>query len=917
MGLDFGYPWALVLLPAAVAAILWINRRYRHGKMSLKYKATLAARLVVTVLLVLAIAAPSLMMKAGTVTRWVVLDVSDSTKALRPQMETAAAEALAALPKGEQAGVIAFGNGAMVEVTPGETPVFTGMHTNVKGDATDLDDALLLVNALTPVGGSGSVTVISDGGVSVSPAVSGLLAGRGIKADGLLFQREASPDAQLSQLIAPDEVYEGQSVTVEAVIDSNAAMTGELALYQNGTLVSNREISLKAGENRFAFRETASETGVVTYEARLLVSGDSQSLNNSAASYVRVSGAPNVLLVTESSDASGLFSAAGMELTTARPSELFIRADDYLAYDVVVLNNIDYDSASDDQWTALDAAVRTLGRGLCVLGGDRSYALGGYRGTLLENLLPVRMDVKNKLQLPSLSLMIAIDKSGSMTEGYYGTSRIDVAKEAAVSALEVLTERDYIGVIGFDGAAKWVVPFQQAVDVESIKSMIATLRADGGTAFYTALQQSLETLLNAPTAQKHVIFLSDGQPGDAGFEELVSAMRQAGITLTTVAVGSDADTRLMKRLASIGGGRSYQADEFSNIPKIFAKETMMAGGSYVQNRVFTPVITENGALTAFEGFPALSGYLTATEKDTAIVSLTSDTDDPLLARWNVGAGKALCWMSDAQGAWTENYLRWQDAPAFFGGMAAAVMPGADRAGTLTATVDHNDMNVVYTVDDAAESGLVTEATVIAPDGSEQTIALHQTEPGRYEGAAVAEKEGAYALRVRQTQSAVGAETSEQAETNGQNAPGTQAVVRTQESGAVKAYAREYDLREARQDGLDHLIAQTGGRVLDNLDTVWNTSVSGTQTRRSLQGLLTLLALVFLLADIALRKLPWDDALLALLGRQKEKAEHPAHKPTRPDKPVRPGRSEQKRQKQQAANDTANALLNAQKARRGE
>ena len=143
---------------------------------------------------------------------------------------------------------------------------------------------------------------------------------------------------------------------------------------------------------------------------------------------------PNVLLVEESGTAEKLFSASGMQVERIRPIAMPSGAEGYLAYDAVILNNIDYETASQQQWQALDQAVRALGRGLLVLGGDASYALGSYRGTSLEALLPVSIDVRNKQRMPALSLVICIDKSGSMTSGQFGASRIEAAKEAAMSA---------------------------------------------------------------------------------------------------------------------------------------------------------------------------------------------------------------------------------------------------------------------------------------------------------------------------------------------------------------------------------------------------------------------------------------------------------------------------------------------------
>ena len=71
-------------------------------------------------------------------------------------------------------------------------------------------------------------------------------------------------------------------------------------------------------------------------------------------------------------------------------------------------------------------------------------------------------------------------------------------------------------------------------------------------------------------------------------------------------------------------------NEFDNIPKIFTKETYLVSGSYVQNRVFTPLIAENSTLTDYAGLPQLTGYLATTEKSLANVALVSDKDEPVL-----------------------------------------------------------------------------------------------------------------------------------------------------------------------------------------------------------------------------------------------------------------------------------------------
>ncbi|MCI5956489.1 MAG: VWA domain-containing protein [Clostridiales bacterium] len=891
MGLAFEHPWALLLALAGIAAVWLADRRYRLGSASLKRKASLGARMILCVLMALAIAGPSVLTGSGAAARWVLLDVSDSAKDVRPQEEQMVADALEALPDGQRAGVIAFGGDAMVETPMSENPSFTGVHAAVDTQSTNLDEALRLAAALLPDNGAGGLELVTDGKAEVSQATVDMLAARGVRVDVLTFSQETGADAQVSRLEAPVEAYEGQIVPLRVLADANTDMNATLVLYQNGEPVATREVELKKGENRFAFSVEALKTGVVTYEARLVSARDTQARNNSAAAYVRVSGAPAVLMVSEGGTADALFAAAGMRVETIAPSAMPAAADGYLPYDAVILNNVDYEAASEMQWQALEAAVRSLGRGLLALGGDSSYALGGYRGSVAEGLLPVRIDVRDKQRMPALALIICIDKSGSMTAGQFGSTRIEVAKEAAMSAVEVLNEHDFIGVIGFDDTAKWVVPFQNAADLGAIQSQIGTLRADGGTAFYSALYEAYQTLMESDAPQKHVIFLSDGEPADSSFENVALAMQKGGITLTTVAVGSGADSRLMQLLSTLGGGRSYAVGEFDNIPRIFTKETLMVGGQYVQNRTFTPVITENSELTNFEGFPTVDGYLTTVEKPTAHVALASDTEDPLLAWWNVGAGKAVAWTSDAEGAWTNGFLRWEDAPRFFGGMLAKALPGADRDGALESGVSGETLNVRYTLEEA--EGGRAEAEVVLPDGTRQALGLAETAPGQFDGQLDAPSEGAYAIRVTYTQE--------------------DGTAHTQEGGAVRGFSQEYDLMQAEGKSLTKLAEQTGGRMLAGAADFWQTPVERATSRQSLRELLCVLTLIWLLMDIALRKLPWEE----LLGHARPQGQQT--QPRRVTKAAKPpkARTAEKQARAQAAQDTTDALLKAKQARRGQ
>ena len=901
MSLEFARPLLLLLLPAYIALIYLIDRRGGRRSRRIKHRVARVIRCLLTCLCVLALAAPSVVLPGGQQAVWILADASASARGMQDQMTQSVRTALENKDASVNAGVIAFGGNAMVEKPLAQDGTYNGVTTAVDAQASDLSSALTLASALLPEDAQGRIVVLSDGATEDVRAAAQQLAARGVTVDFQSFSGDALPDAQISQLNVPSRVYQGQSFTVTVQVTANHDTAGTLVLYQNRTPVSSREVTLRRGDNTFTFRDTAADTGVVTYEARLISEGDSCAQNDSMGGYVYVQGAPKLLLVEgrqgEGSEMAAMLSAAAMQYETVLPAQLPYDAEQLRQYDGVVLVNVDYDAADEEQWAALDSAVRVLGRGLTVIGGDSSYALGGYRSSKLGEMLPVTIDVRNKLDLPSLALMLVIDKSGSMTDGMFGTTRLELAKEAAMRAAEVLTPNDQVGVIAFDDAAKWVVNLQKAEDVEAIQNQIGTIRPGGGTAFFTALYEATYALMNAQAQQKHIIFLTDGEAGDTGYLQLCDIMQQNDITLTTVAVGSGADQATLRTLAQQGGGRAYAANEFDNLPKIFTKETYLVSGSYVQNRTFTPVITEQSALTDFEGFPQLSGYLAATEKSLATVSLMSDREDPILAWWQYGAGRVVAFMADSRGAWTSEFLQWDQAAAFYGGMAAFTLPGEEREGELTTERQGDALRIVYTAPEGAQTGLSTSVTALLPDGTQTQLALQESAPGVYEGEIAAAQLGAYALRV------------EQRDASGE-------LQRVMEGGAVNGYSGEYDLRNQNAEStLPYLSALTGGREITDSAEMLKSTHAVVRARRDLTQPLLWALMVLLLCDIALRRLSWDVALERYLNarraarQQPPRREKPAEAPRKPRTKPKAAEADQPRP---APTQTAQQLLNKQK-----
>ena len=76
---------------------------------------------------------------------------------------------------------------------------------------------------------------------------------------------------------------------------------------------------------------------------------------------------------------------------------------------------------------------------------------------MLEEILPVRSDFEKEKEKPSLAMVLVIDKSGSMSG-----DKIEMAKSAARSAVELLGNSDQVGVVAFDGETYVISEMQSA-----------------------------------------------------------------------------------------------------------------------------------------------------------------------------------------------------------------------------------------------------------------------------------------------------------------------------------------------------------------------------------------------------------------------------------------------------------------------
>ncbi len=852
MGISLTAPYWLLLILPLWAYIFWMFRRGKRGRFGGKQKILLILRMLVVLLLVLSLAGVNFIKNSDQVSLLFVSDLSFSTAENRENMNDFIRDALKQKPNNYQVGLISFGKDALVEYPLSRDVPFARLETVPNGNFTDIAAGLQLAGALLPGDTRKQIVLLTDGRENLGEGLkqAEYMAAQEIRLDGVLFPSEWGGEAQISHLNLPSYLYQGESFDIQIRIDSTVNTKGTLHLYSNRQLVSRQQVEIQAGENQFIFQDKAVEGGIRTYEAVLETEKDGISQNNRMAAFVNIRGLPVVLLVEglkgEGRELGKAVEAAGYKVEYKTPQTMSPDMEELRRYQGIVLVNVNGDDLMEEKMEALETYVRHLGRGLLVTGGDSSYALGGYMKTPLEKILPVDMDVKNRMDMPSLGLILVIDKSGSMTEGQYGISKLDLAKEAAVRSTEALKERDVIGVIAFDDSPQWVVEPQQLKNIEEIQDAIGTIRPGGGTMMYGPLKKAVEALEEEKTKLKHIIALTDGQPADTGFQELVMEMKQKGITLSTVAVGREANHELLEHLAREGNGRFYATDEFSNIPKVFTKETYLATQSYVQNRTFFPVVTSNSSvIDGFSSFAALQGYIVTTAKNSASMILASDRQDPILAEWRYGLGRVMAWTSDVQGIWTEQWLKWKDVPRFWGNVISRILPeGEDEGGDLAIRLVGDRGEVVLRTDELVGEDLDTQAIVIDPNGMEQDIRMNVEKPGEYKGNFNADEPGVYIVRLEQKK--------------GGN------PVSRMESGLSVTYSSEFDIRQGNtEDFLKKLVDRTGGSILDQPEDIFRGEITPIQSRSELWPWLLPLALLLFVFDIALRRLRWDKVTLRI------------------------------------------------------
>ncbi len=864
--MTFSRPWFLLLLPflGYFLTVGWPKGRYARARRWM----ALTLRCLLVLLLILALAGLQTVHGADALGVVFLVDVSDSvSEAAQTRALAFVEEALQTMPPSDRAALVLFGGDALVEqpMLPGGPDTELGAVASIpRTHETDLAQAIRVGTALFPPGAAKRLVLLSDGRPTVGEAEQAvrLAQAQGAALDVVPLIQDANAEAWIAAVTAPERLHAGERFSLSVEAQATREMAALLTVLSGDRAVTQRKVQLNPGANTFAVtliagghgEDTGPSGGFQRFHAYLTPVEDTFAENNTLAAYAVVEGAPTVLIVrpdpAEAEDGADVaqplraaLEAGGLAVEVRSPATLPGSPIGLADYAGVVLVDVPARMLTADAQAALQSYVRDLGGGLVAVGGPQAYGVGGWYDTPLERTLPVKMTLDDPERFPAMSVAVVIDKSGSMGVEEGGVEKIRLAGEAAARVAELINDVDEITVIAFDDRPADVIGPYAGTRREEVIDQVIRLRAGGGGIYVReSLETALDYLERSDHNVRHIILLADG--ADAEHQEGVRALIEARltpqqITLSTVAIGRGPDLGFLEDIAELGGGRYHVTDRAANLPVIFAEETQQVMRAYVVEEPFYPTLrADHVMLSGIEAVPQLAGYVATAPKAAAQVLLTTHQDDPLLAAWQYGLGRAVAWTSDATARWAQQWVTWDGFPRFWSQVVRWSLPEqTDTPVELAVTREGREARIVadaVDTDGAFLNGLDMRVRVVAPDGAVQEVTLAQTGPGRYAGTFTPDTPGAYLMRLAGTaedDASVGLTT-----------------------GWVAAYSEEYAAPGADPAYLARLAALGGGRVLEEPRAAFDHTLEARGERRDLWPTLLAIAACLLPVDVAVRRL---------------------------------------------------------------
>lgn len=776
--------WLLALLPV-VWLVAW-RARAVHSR--LRLAGAVALRTLALTLLVTALAAPETRQRGEALSVVYAIDVSRSVSADYLANAIDWIRTSNAHHRPDAARYVVFGARPRLvqslreveQLRLAESAVDAAPGAIVQG-ATDIEQALRMSLYGFAPDAVRRLVLISDGNQTHGDLWRAVPVLR--QAGVRVFTVPAPPavelDAWVQNLQAADDIRQFEPVSVHVQVGATGAMRSAVTLAAGQRVLGRRTVALRPGTNDVVFETTLDRVGLVDLRATVRAEGDTLPVNDASSRTFRVAPPPRVLYVEGVPESAYHFADAlrahRIDVTVAAPDTIVDAGSLRARFDIVVVSDVFARDLSRAAVGALGEFVRE-GGGFVFAAGESTFGREGFAGGGLERLLPVRFEARRKRH--DLDLVLLIDRSHSMRG-----RKLELAKTAALSTLDLLEPRHRLAVVGFDSKPHEVVPLAAVGHKRRAEDLISSMTARGQTNLYPALLAARRMLEGSTTRTRHVILLSDGVtappprlaegamdvdeirariqksredamrragmdipppesrealPAPGALESLVAELAAAGVTVSTVAIGEKPDLTLLADLAAVGNGRAYVARSDAEVPGLFVRETRRLLGEAIVEEDFRPVAVHGDRVLQgidFARGPPLRGYVVARPKAFADVLLRAPKDRPLLATTQYGLGRTAAFLSDVKNRWAAGWLGWEGYGRLWAQLIRDTMPRPPEAGLdLEVRREGPQARITLRALDEAlayRNGLQPRLRVTDPDGSSNEVRMLQSAPGHY------------------------------------------------------------------------------------------------------------------------------------------------------------------------------------------
>lgn len=749
------FAFAAVLL---LVVDLWHSRRAAGAAGAIGWWRGRAALVRVALMLLLAAALldPPLPWRAAPVDVIVVLDDSASVRdgAADQAWQSVMREARR-LPAGSRLALVRFGTRPVVEqslvrLDAGEFPGGGAppRAASIDASATDVAGALEAALRLTEAGRSAAVVLISDGretrGRALAPLDQARKAGIPVYALGV---PSSLPDSssRIDRLHAPARARSDERIPIIVTLAAPPGATGELELALGGTPPRRETFAVDAsGRAAIALELPPQPPGPTPVSVALAAAAGE---TRSQASIINVEGRAPIIYVARDAAGAALaraLSAGTRPLRLSAPERFMQVLEHTPEPGLIVLDDIAATDLGEAAWSALARSVRRAGSGLLVLGGPHSFGAGSYRHSALEELLPVIAEGREPQA--RLAILFAVDTSGSMAEGDVRNSRLALARLALQETARSLLPGDAVGLHAFDAGSHVLLPLEPRADPAAALQGVFRSQAGGGTRLAPALRDAVTALAASTAQQRLLVLVTDGFVPDEDLSRTEQAIRAAGIDIIALAVGRDADHKVLKRLAALNRGRFLQVDDVATLPRLMRREVEQRRPAFQAG----PVPVSEAEPTPFAApvapWPALGGYMVTSARPGATVYLRSARGDPVFAAHSAGAGRVAV-LPAGLGQWAREWIARPAFGAWLGGLVSWISGEVGAALSIEAATAPG--RLLVTAESAApERGWTAEPDearllIEDPAGRVHDIAFEPVAPGRWQGAIDVDREGRY------------------------------------------------------------------------------------------------------------------------------------------------------------------------------